>query len=188
MQNMRRSKKRYVLIGILLLVFIFGSVLSVVGYLLLTRYRNDLSQAQTGIQHLQKAATLLAALPKNPLDAEVIGQAQHEFASSLTNFVQLHDDLRSLPALSTSIPVYGTRLRAALDLVPIAIEASQAGVAGCSILSLITTRLHDPLNTQAQGITLTDLSVIGQELRQVKGLLTLVMGQLNALPPSDLQF
>jgi hypothetical protein len=45
-----KSKKPYVLIGILLLLFVSGSVFSLVGYQMYsTRYRNDLSEAQMGM-------------------------------------------------------------------------------------------------------------------------------------------
>src|SRR2546421_193049 len=57
-----RSKKRFVLIGMLLFLFLVGSVASLVGYLVYNtytaRYHTDLSLAQAGMQHLQKAEVL----------------------------------------------------------------------------------------------------------------------------------
>src|SRR6266487_5208697 len=71
----RRSKNRYVLIGLLLFLVLAGLISSLGGLLLYntynTRYHTDLSLAQTGIQHLQKAETLLASWSKRPLDTQL---------------------------------------------------------------------------------------------------------------------
>src|ERR1700736_590077 len=121
----RRSKKPYMLILAVSLVLAF--VLSVVGYgIFSTRYSSDFALAQTGIQHLQKAASLLGASPQNISDAHSVNQAQQEFSAALKVFVQLDNDLQSIPVVATLAPVYGTRLSAALHLVPLAIALSQA--------------------------------------------------------------
>src|SRR5438874_12296676 len=99
-----------------------GSGISVAGYQTYRAdYRDYLALAQTGIQHLRAAEALLKALPKNPFDSHIVTQAQHEFAATLTAFVHLDNDLKSLPGISASIPVYGTRLTAALHVLPLAI-------------------------------------------------------------------
>jgi len=140
-----------------------------------------------GMQHLRTAETILKMLPKNPFDAQSVSQAQHEFAASLAAFVQVDNDLKSLPGISTSIPVYGARLSAALHVLPIAIEVSQAGITGCNTLNLIISRFHNPLNAQAQGITMADLTIIEKDFQQIKAALTLIVNQVNHLQPSDLQ-
>src|SRR6266702_3891559 len=133
-QGKRRRYKKFCLIAlpILLLSVHGGSGTAIAVYH--ARYSKYASLAQTGIQHLRTAATLLETLPKNPLDALTVSQAQHEFATAMTTFVQLDDGLKSLPGISAFIPVYGARLSAALHLAPLAIDLSQAGVAGCIIL------------------------------------------------------
>jgi len=133
------------------------------------------------------AVTLLKALPKDSFDAQSVRQAQHEFAAGLTAFVQVDNDLKTLPAISTSIPVYGVRLRAALHLLPVAIELSQVGVTGCDLLNLIISRFHDPLNTHAQGLTMADFALIEKDFHQVKTALILVVNQIAHLQPGDLQ-
>src|SRR5947207_15494590 len=64
----RQSKKRYALTGMLLFLFLAGSVSSLVGYLMynmyMARYHTDLSLAQVGMQHLQKAEALLTTWSK----------------------------------------------------------------------------------------------------------------------------
>ena len=184
----RKSKKFYIIILTLTLACVVGAGLSVVGYQTYSgNYLRDLSLAQVGMQHLRTAETLLKTLPKTPFDAQTVSRARHEFAASSAAFVQVDNDLKSLPGISTSIPVYGARLSAALHVLPIAIEASQTGITGCDVLSLIISRLHNPLNAQAQGITMADFTVIETDFQRIKAILTLIVNQVNHLQPSDLQ-
>jgi Protein of unknown function (DUF4012) len=184
----QKSKKFYIYLLTLLLLCVVGSGLSVVGYRTYhTSYQHELSLAQTGVQHLHTAETLLKALAKNPFDARGVNQAQHEFAAGLTAFVQVNNDLKMLPGISTLIPVYGVRLRAALNLLPVAIELSQAGITGCDLLNLIISRFHDPINTHAQGLTKADFSVMEKDFNQIKTSLDLLVDQINHLQPGDLQ-
>ncbi len=188
----KRNKlpKKFFIFFLLTLALLCGgdAVLSVDGYQTYSgNYLRDLSLAQVGMQHLRTAETLLKMLPKNPFDAQSVSQAQHEFAASLAAFVQVDNDLKSLPGISISIPVYGARLSAALHVLPIAIEISQAGITGCNTLNLIISRFHNPLNAQAQGITMADLTIIEKDFQQIKATLTLIVNQVNHLQPSDLQ-
>src|SRR6266699_1132131 len=187
----RKSKKLYIIILTLTLVCVIGAGLAVVGYQTYQtysgQYHRDLSLAQVGTQHLRAAETLLKALPKNPFDAQSVSRARQEFVASSAAFVQVNNDLKSLPGMSASIPGYGARLSAALHVLPIAIEATQTGITGCDVMSLIISRLHDPLSTQAHGITMADFAVIGTDLQQFKAALTLIVNQVKHLQPSDLQ-
>src|ERR1051326_4021729 len=185
---MLKSKKFYLIIFTLLLLSGVGSGVSLVGYQRYnTTYHSYISLAQTGIQHLQAAETLLKALPKNPLDSRTMSQAQHEFVAASTDFVSLSNDLKSLPGISTSIPVYGTHLSAALHVLPLAIEVSQVGIVACNVLNLIISRFHDPLNSQTHGLTMADLTVVDKSFYQIKADLNLVTYQINHLQPTDLQ-
>ena len=78
--------------------------------------------------------------------------AQHEFAAASSVFTQLDTDLQAYAHYGSLIPGLGTRLSAALHLVPIATEISQAGVAGCEALNVIVSRMHEPFGT-GNGIT-----------------------------------
>lgn len=183
-----KLKKRYVLIGILLFLFLVGSVFSVIGYRTYdTRYHNDLALAQTGAQHLRKAESLLAAYQKNLFDDRPVNQAQQEFSAAIPIFVQLNTELKSLPGISTSLPVYGARLNAALHLLPIAIEASQAGLVACRTLNLLISRFHNPVSGKGQDLTMADLAVVNQNFQQIKTVFNLIVDQVSHLQPADLQ-
>jgi Protein of unknown function (DUF4012) len=187
----RGPKKRYVLIGVLLLLVCMGTGSSVAGFMMYhaynARYHADLSLAQTGIQHLQKAEALLGTWSKRPLDTQLTGRAEIEFASASKTFGQLNSDLRSLPEIIKQIPSYGTRLNAALHLVPLAITLSQAGTTGCNILHILGTGLRDPLTPQGHGITLSDLAVVTQDVQKLKTSLATATQQVNQLQPGDMQ-
>jgi hypothetical protein len=188
----RRPIRRNLLIGVLLFLFLASSISSVVGYLMYhsydARYQTDLSLARTGIQHLQKAESLIANWSQRLLDKQITNQAKIEFASAFKNFDLLNNDLKALPGLVKQAPVYGARLDSALRLVPLAMTLSQAGVTGCSILDTFTTGLHDPLTPQEHGISQSDLAVVSQDVKELQSALQLATQQVNQLQPGDMQF
>jgi len=140
------------------------------------------------MQHLQEAETLVAGLLQNPFDAHRVSQAQQEFTSALQTLTQLNSDLNSVPGFATLLPVYGTRLNAALHLVPLAIALSQAGRAGCDILNLLITRLHDPLNPQVPGITAADLTEITSDIQLISSAFAVARSLAEQVRPADVQF
>ncbi len=126
-QKTRRKKYPSKKLSLVILVFFLlsgvASSISVLAYQKYTPvYHSDLSLAQTGIQHLRNAATLLENLSKKPLDPAAVTQAQHEFAAAAAAFSQVNTSLRSLPGVLTVLPVYGSRLNTALRLLPLAFE------------------------------------------------------------------
>jgi hypothetical protein len=178
-----------VLIAIMLiLILILGSAFSLLEYQKYTAlYHKDTSLAQVAIQHLRSGMLLLETLPHHPFDAPTVQHARQEFASALAIFVQLHTDLQLLPGISTSIPKYGLRLSSALHLLPLAMEVSQIGMVACSTLSLLISKLHDPLHSQGQGLTWTDISLVDDNFHQVWTALNSIVDQVNSLQPADLQ-
>jgi hypothetical protein len=175
-----KSKKPYVFIGILLLVVVVGSVFSVTGYKIYNaRYHHDQFLVQTGIQDLRKAEALLAAYPKNFFDDRPVNQARQELANALPTFEQLATDLKSLPEISSSVPVYGTQLSVALQLVPIAIEVSQAGLLACNTLALLISRFHNPISNKGQSLSMADFTTVNQNFHQIEMVFNGVIGQLN---------
>jgi hypothetical protein len=181
----RPPKRRHVLLGILLFLFLAGSISSVLGY---PRLHTDLSFAQIGMQHLQKAESLLATWSKRPSDTQITNQAEIEFAAAFMNFERLNNDLAASPGLVKQIPVLGARLNSAQRLLPLAMTLSQAGVTGCSILNTLATGLHDPLSPQAHGINQSDLDAVNQDVKELKSEFVLATQQVNQLQPGDLQF
>lgn len=181
----RPKKRRYVLVGLCL--FALSIALSTIGCLVLDdRYHEDLALAHTGVQDLQAAVALLQTIPRDPFNTEVVGDAQHNLTDALTIFTRLNSDLTALPDALTSVPIYGMRLRAAKHLIPLAVEVAEAGLAGCNIVSTIASRFHDPVN-QAQGLTMSDITMLNQNLQQIKMVLNQAMQQVNQLQPEDLQ-
>src|SRR5437660_1569683 len=184
----KRGVKYSLLLCVLLL---FNTTIAAFGYQTFQHYYADyqhyLSIARSGVQHLQKAGEQLAAYPQNPLDNQRVALAQREFSAAQADFVQLSNALKSLPGVLTAIPVYGARLNSALRVVPLAIEATKAGLIGCDILNLLTNRFHTMLTTKSQVLTATDIETVRAGLQQLKQIFSLVSDQVNHLSPADLQ-
>ncbi len=151
-------------------------------------YQKYMSMARQGEQQLQLAVSRIQSLSQNPFDANAVAQAQQNFSSALTSFDEVDTALESLPGVSGLIPVLGTRLNTALHLALLAMNVSQAGIAGCSMLHLLITRFQNPLNLSRQGITMADMGSIDQDFQQVAAALNGAMHEANLLQPADLQF
>src|SRR2546421_3349870 len=185
----QKQNKCFVLLGILSVVVVLGSVLSVIGFQVdaySTRYRSDQSLAQAGIQHLKKAEALLSGYPKKVLDVRPVNEARQEFAVALPAFTRLETDIRSVPGMSTLVPVFGDRLSAAQRLMPVAIEITQAGLVTCDTLNLIVSRLHNPIN--GQGLSGGDLATIGHNVRQLGDAFDRIVDLLKQVQPGQLSF
>jgi len=190
--NYRRRKRKtrpFFLLGLVfLLVCVMGSGVAIAGSQIYNaKYQNKVAMAQMGIKHLQTAVSLVQAWSKNPLDAPLVTQAQQEFAAASAVFTQLDTDLQSYTGIGALIPGYSTRLNAALHVIPVAMEISRAGIAGCAALIVIVSRLHEPFGT-GHGITNTDLDKIRTNFQQVETDIKLAIDQVKALQPGDLQF
>src|SRR6266480_6648004 len=75
-----------------------------------------------------------------------------------------------------------------MHVVPLAITLSQAGVAGSDILKTLVTGLHDPLTPQRHGITVSDLAVVTQDVKELRFALAQATHEVNQLQPADMQF
>jgi serine/threonine protein kinase len=184
----RKRARRPYFVAFALLLLLCGSLFSLVEYQTYSaKYHDDMSLAREGIQHLRTGVLLLETLQQNPFDAPTVQKARQEFSAALMISSQLDSELKSLPGIITSVPVYGARLSAALHLLPLAIEVAQMGVTICDTLDLLISKFHKPLNTQAQGLTAADLSLIDRNFQQIKTILNQVIGQVNRLQPGDLE-
>jgi Protein of unknown function (DUF4012) len=186
----RMTRKFYLLALAFLLIALVGSGLGALfGYLAYSgEYQRDLSLAHTGEQHLQKAAILFQSLAQNPFDATTIDHVRQELVAAHTAFVQLDGGLESLPGVSTLIPVYGGRLSASMHLATAAVGLTEAGIVGCSMLSMLVAVYHDPLGANAQGLTSADFNSIEQDSQQAKALLEQAITEVRQVQPGDIQF
>src|SRR5579859_2233306 len=183
----RRKKSRKILLITGLCLLVVGIVVSAIGYPALScRYRQDMAQAHVGAQELKEGIDLLRALPSNPFNIGSLNQAQRDFTNSLAIFSGLNDDLTRVPDLLTLVPVAGARLSAAKHLLPLALDAARAGLAGCQAIGALTQRLHNPLNKSA-GLTQADMTALGRNLQVIELALNEAAGQLSQVQPGDLQ-
>jgi hypothetical protein len=182
-----KLKNTRLLLSVLLLLGAFGSLFTVLGYNSYQIYHQYLSYAQVGIQHLQTAESLMATLPHNPFNANNVVKAQKEFIAASNDLVLLDDGLKSIPNIATDIPVYGVKLRAALEILPLAIEATQAGKIGCDVLNLLIARFHDPTNVNSKGLTMADMTTIRNDFQQVEAIFYQIIDQVKHLSPDDTQ-
>jgi hypothetical protein len=83
--KMRRPKKRVVLFVVILFLFPASSASPVAGYMEYHTYQSDLLLAQTGMQHLRSAITLLESLQAQPFAPQNLGRVQQEFAGALSD-------------------------------------------------------------------------------------------------------
>jgi Protein kinase domain/Protein of unknown function (DUF4012) len=185
----RRTTRPLLLAGLLLLVLCMcGSGVALAGYQMYSaKYQNQVAAAQGGMQHLQRAVSLMRAWSNTPLDAATLTRARGEFAAAAAVFTQLDTEVEAYARYATAIPGLGPRLNAALHVVPIATAVSQAGVAGCEALAVMVSRVREPFGT-GSGITLADLSEIGKDLQRAQVAIRTAMLQAKALRPADVQF
>ncbi len=188
-KGIRRQSGRLSLTAFLLVCLILSACILSVKQVAVysTLYAQDMNLAGSGMQHLQKAQSLLRVVQKNPLDVASVGLAHQEFAQGSKDLSQLYGSLKSLPAYTTAIPVYGKRLSAALRLVPLAITLAQTGEISCTLFQTLMTTLHSPLSAQGPLLTKADLESIAANLQSVRIGLDTAATELRALKPSDIE-
>ncbi len=184
----RRPKKHPILIGGLLVLFLSGSISTVAGFQAYHTYHTDLLLAQTEMQHLRTAMALLKSLQTQPFASQSIERAQQEFAGALSDAQAIEADLANYAGIAGLVPIYGTRLEAAIHLSALAVDVSQAGISGCKILEMVLTRLGSPLNAATPGLTSADFTTLSKEYQIVKSSLNATMNEAMLVKPSDVSF
>ena len=149
--------------------------------------RQDRAIASDGLTHIHSAGSALKSLSASPLNSAAITQAKGQLESALADFNHLQGDLSQVPPGATLVPHYGALLSGAEHILPLAITATDAGIEGCNLLSLVESRLHDPLSTSGTGLSTTDLATLGAGLVQLRQLLNTAQTELAQVQPSDLQ-
>lgn len=181
-------KKRSMLIGGLLVLFLSGSISTVAGFQAYRMYHSDLMLAQTEMQHLRIAMTLLKSLQTQPFAAQTIEHAQQEFVGALSDAQAIKSDLASYSGIAGLVPIYGPRLEAAIHLSALAVDVSQAGISGCKMLEIVLTHLSSPLNASTPGLTSVDYTTLTKEYQMVKSSLNATMNEAMLVKPSDVSF
>lgn len=181
----KKPQKRKVLLILFLLFLVFGVALPAIGYPVLTnRYHEDISLATTGAKELQGGIGLLRTLQHDYFNTKTVSSAQQDFGDALTIFSRLNGDVNLIPGVLSS--VLGPRLNAAKHLLPLALDAAQAGVAGCAMISMLTSRLRNPMD-KSSGLTMTDYAGLKQHLSELEAALGQAAEQVKQVQPEDLQ-
>jgi len=169
----RRSRIVAAVVCAALLLFVVAP-----GLLALLQY----SRAKSGLQHFKNAQSDLTYVAAHPFDTATIAHARAEFTGAIQDFSQVGGALGVLPGPLTATPMVGGATR----LIPIATKGAQAGVLGCDALSILATKLKDPLTPSTNGLTASDLATISAKYTQIRALVTEILSQVGALQPSDL--
>jgi hypothetical protein len=152
----------------------------------LVQYAQVSATASSGVKHLRTAVTELNKLSQNPFDKVTIAQAQQELNAGIADFQQVDQTLNRIPSALTAMPGIGSRLAGAKRLAPIAVQGATAGAILCDALSLLVSRMRNPLDSTSQGISQEDLKTLGGYLDQIQAIFANVTAQINALTPADL--
>jgi hypothetical protein len=184
----RWTRKRYILIVVLLFLLLASSISAVLGYLEYNTYQTDFSLAQTGMQHLHSAITLLESLQEQPFATQTVERAQQEFARALSDTQALEVRLANFPGMSGVVPVFGPRLVAAIHLSALAVHVSQAGIGGCKILELVLSHISSPLKASTPGLTNADFTTLSNEYQTVNTSLNAAMNEAMLVQPDDVSF
>lgn len=183
-----RKKKRRVLMWVSLflgLVLLAGALGG--GYytfkIYKSEYDRDMALAKAAVASLQHGGNLLMSLVHNPLGIQNIAQARTDFSDAHAKFLLLSQDLKTLPSQATSLPVYGSKLQGAIELLPVALEATDAGVIVCDTLHLVISRLYNSSGGAPPGLSTSDMQTITGAFQQIKALFAQVTTQIQHLPP-----
>ena len=178
----RRSRVIAIICLAVVLVATLGSVPVVLAGA--GQVRTATAQSKDGLQHLKNAQTYLKLVGQNPFDATSVASAHAELAAANGDFAKIDHTLKSMPGVAAYVPIAGSKFSAAQQVVPVALEATQAGMIGCDMLTLIISRLKNPLDANSQGVTTADLAVINADFAQVSSLATTIISQVNQWPSS----
>jgi hypothetical protein len=185
-KHSRRNKprKRKIVLLSFLLVLGAGIALSAIGYPVLTnRYHEDVALAYTGAHELEGGIALVRTLPHDLFNTKTAGGARQDFGDALAIFSRLNGDVNLVPGVLTS--VLGSRFSAAKHLLPLALDAAQIGVAGCTMINTLTSRFRNPMG-KGSGLTMADYLGMKQNLTDMQTALDAAIEQVRQVQPEDL--
>ena len=175
-------RQRIIAVAILacMLLCTLGSSLT-----LFVQYQQISAFAHSGLQHVKNAEVYLKTLQTNPFDSQSIQAAHAQFSAAHSDFSEIYGRL-NLVGIASGAPVVGPRVSGAQKLVPIAVEATQAGMLACDLLNTLVTSLKNPFGSSGGGLSTTQYAIIAAKWSQLHPLATTIIGQLGQLTPSDL--
>jgi len=143
-------------------------------------------QTKSGLQHFKNAQAALMVVAAHPFDTAPISQARAEFDGAYHDFSGVAQTLHAMPSAVALVPGIGRTAGSGARLIPLAVEASQAGIIACDMLAVLASRLKDPLNTTTGGLTAADLDAVHAKYGQLRPLVSAMLDQVGALQPEDL--
>ncbi|MGO8951287.1 MAG: DUF4012 domain-containing protein [Ktedonobacterales bacterium] len=147
-------------------------------------YQHVQAQASVAFADLRVAQTDLTTLETNPFDTTAIAQAQSELQRTHFAYGQMNATIQHIPAAFGLTPIVGSDVSAVLQIGPIAVEVTQAGVLGCQILEILAPKLKNPLAANIPGLTSADIASIDAKFNRLYSLGSDVLQQIQNLPPS----
>ncbi len=175
--SVKRSPRITTLVVILLLAIlpVLGAIQLGVVYL----------QVRDGLAHLKNAQTDLGTLASHPFDPNSLAQIRAEFVAANGDFSAASGGLDRVGVLGI-VPIAGPKLSGAQRLMPIAAEATQAGIIGIDALSILAPKMKNPFDATGAVITAADLTAFSQRMEQVVPMVNQIITQVQQLQPSDL--
>ena len=175
--------RRRIITIVVLACMLLGVVGS--GLTLFVQYEQISSFAHSGLQHVKNAEGYLKQLQTNPLNSLYVQAAHLEFSGAYSDFSGINARLNLVGFLSGA-PLVGSKIRGAQKLVPIAVEATQAGMLACDMLNTLVTSLKSPFGTSGGGLTSSQYAIIAGKWSEIYPMVNTIIGQLGQLTPSDL--
>jgi hypothetical protein len=148
-------------------------------------YEQVSAMAKSGLQHIKNAESDLKKVQSNPLDATSIRTARDEFAAAHSDFSGISARL-NLVGFAASAPKVGSKISGAQKLMPIAVEATQAGMVACDAMYTLASSLKNPFGTGGGTLTPDRVAAIADQWAQVHELANTIIPQLSQLTPGDL--
>jgi hypothetical protein len=148
-------------------------------------YQQVNAMAHSGLQHIKNAETDLKKVQANPLDANTIKLARGEFAAANSDFSRI-SALLGPAGIASGAPKVGSKISSAQRVVPIAVEATQAGTLACDAMYTLASSLKSPFGTGGGTLTADRAATIAGEWSQVHELVNTIIGQLGQVTPADL--
>lgn len=175
-------RRRIITIVVLAAILVCGLGSSLTSLVLYVQMN---AMAHSGLQHVKNAEADLKKVQSNPFDAISIQAAHDEFAAAYGDFSGVNARL-NLVGIASVAPVVGSKVSGAQKLVPIAVEATQAGMLACDAMGVLAASLKHPFGTTGGTLTSDQYAIIVNKWAQIRPLAHTIIEQLGQLTPSDL--